>query len=86
MALPSAESMADTVPGVIVMVPASTVIASGEVTSSGTVIQAERMSLLALEEDDGSATCTFATTMSQSTIRMYSTIFRGRATFGRSGQ
>jgi hypothetical protein len=36
--------VADTVPGVIVMVPARTVIASAEVSSSGTGIQCDRMS------------------------------------------
>ena len=85
MAPPSAASVAETVPGVMVMVPASTVIASAEVSSSGTGIQCDRMSG-SRRNRMINATWTFATTMSHSTTATYSTIFSGRRSLGRSGQ
>ncbi len=85
MQLPSAESMAETVPGVMVIVPASTVIASGEVSSSGTVTQRERMSALRLNRMI-IATWMLATTMSQSTTSTYSIATKGWLTLGRFGQ
>ena len=67
------------------MVPARTVIASGEVSSSGTGIQWEVILSFGLKRMIF-ATSTLATTMSHITIRMYSAIAIGFFSFGRSGQ
>jgi translation elongation factor P/translation initiation factor 5A len=74
-----------TVPGVIVMVPASTVMASGACRSSGMVIQTDFRSRFGLNRMI-SAICTLATTISQSTTRIYSMILRGCLMRGFPGQ
>ena len=85
MELQSEASVADTVPGVMVMVPASTVMASAEVSSIGTGIQWDRMSFSGLKRMI-IATCTLATMMSQRTTNPYSMILSGLAILGRLGQ